>query len=86
MGAGGLLGGVAGQLGAVQRHRADPDHAGGGAQLEQRDQEPGQRGLVADPEPGDGHVVRRLVGGQDAEGEVLTAARSICREERTLMA
>jgi hypothetical protein len=30
--------------------------------------------LVADPEPRDGHVVGRLVGGQDPEGEVLLAA------------
>jgi hypothetical protein len=29
---------------------------------------------VADPEPGDGHVVGRLVGGQDPEGDVLVQA------------
>jgi len=33
-GAVGLVGGVGGQLGAVQRHGADPDHAGRGAQLQ----------------------------------------------------
>ena len=29
---------------------------------------------MADPEAGDGHVVGRLIGGQDAEGDVLVAA------------
>ncbi len=53
----------------------DPGGAKGHCgRVERRDQEPGQRGLVADPEPGDGHVVRRLVGRQDPEGDVLTAA------------
>jgi hypothetical protein len=74
MGSVGPLGGVAGQLGAVQRHRADPDHPGGRAQLQGFDQEPGQGLLVADAEQGDGHVVGRLVAGQDAEGDVLSAA------------
>jgi len=41
-GAVGLVGGVAGQLGAVQGHGADPDHPCGGAQLQGLDQEPGQ--------------------------------------------
>jgi hypothetical protein len=47
----GPLGGVAGQLGAVQRHGADPHHPGGRAQPQGLHQEPGQRLIVADPEP-----------------------------------
>jgi hypothetical protein len=74
VGAVGLVGGVAGQLGAIQRDRADLDHASGSAQLQRGDQEAGQRLLVAGAEPGDGDVVGGLVGGQDAEGDVLLAA------------
>jgi hypothetical protein len=73
-GAVGLVGGVAGQLGAVQRHGANLDHPGGGAQLEGGDQEPGQRLCVPHPEARDGHVVGGLVAGQDPEGDVLDAA------------
>ncbi len=73
-GVAGGVGGVGGQLGAVQRHGADLDHAGGGAQLQGLDQEPGQGGLVADPEPGDGDMVGRLVAGKHAEGDVVVAA------------
>jgi hypothetical protein len=74
LGAVGPLGGVAGQLGPVQGDGADPDHPGGRAQPQGLDQKPGKGSLVADPEPGDGHVVGGLVGGQDAEGNVLLAA------------
>jgi hypothetical protein len=74
LGAVGLVGGVGGHLGAVQRHRADPNHPGGGAPSQRRHQEPGQRLLVPDAEPRDGHVVGDLVAGQDPEGEVLDAA------------
>jgi PadR family transcriptional regulator PadR len=73
-GAVGLVGGIAGQLGAVQGDHADLDHAGGGAQLEQLHKEPGQGVLVADPEPRDGHVVGELVGGQHPESVVLMVA------------
>jgi hypothetical protein len=51
-----------------------PDQAGGGAQLERGHQESGQGLLVADAEAGNGHMAGRLVGGKDAEGEVLDAA------------
>jgi hypothetical protein len=68
------VGDVGGQLGAVQRHGADPHHPGGGAQLEGGDQEAGQSLLVADAEPRNRHVVRGLVGGQHAEGDVFVAA------------
>jgi hypothetical protein len=74
VGAVGLVGGIAGQLGAIQRHRADADHAGGGAQLQGLDEEPGQRLLVAGTKAGDGHVVGGLVGGQHPEGDVLGQA------------
>ncbi len=57
----------------------------GGAQLERGDQEPGERSLVADAEPLDGHVICGLVGGKDSEGEVLSAATLDLREERTLI-
>jgi hypothetical protein len=74
MGAVGLVGGVGGQLGAVQGDGADPHHAGGRAQPQGLHEEPGQGLLVAGAEAGDGHVVGELVGGQDPEGEVLAAA------------
>jgi hypothetical protein len=74
VGAVGPLGGVAGQLGAVQRDGAKADQPGGGAQPQRGDQEAGQRLLVADPEPRDGHMVGRGVGGQNPEGDVLDAA------------
>jgi hypothetical protein len=70
----GLVCGVAGELGAVQRDGADLDHAGGSTQLQRGDEEPGQGLLVAGAEPGDGDVVGGLVGGQDPEGDVLLAA------------
>jgi hypothetical protein len=57
----------------------DPDHAGGGAQHERGDHEPGQGVFLADPEASDGHVVGRGVTGQDPEGDVVVARRSIWR-------
>jgi hypothetical protein len=73
-GAVGLVGRVARQLGPVQRHGPDPDHAGGGAQLQRRHQEPSQGLLVASAEARDGDVVGGLVGGQHPEGDVLGQA------------
>jgi hypothetical protein len=73
-GAVGLVGGVAGQLGAIQCDGADLDHAGGGAQLQGLDEEAGQGLLVADAEARDGHVVGGLVGGKNPEGDVLVQA------------
>jgi hypothetical protein len=70
---GGVAGGVGGHLGAVERDHAEADQPGGGAQLQRPDEEPGQRGLVAGAEAGDGHVVGGLVAGQHPEGEVLGA-------------
>jgi hypothetical protein len=73
-GAVGLVGGVAGQLGAIQGDHADLDHAGGSAQLQGLDQEPGQGLLVADAEPRDRDMVGELVGGQHPKGDVLLTA------------
>jgi hypothetical protein len=44
------------------------------AQLQRGHQQPGQGVFVADPEPGDGHVIRCGVAGKDPEGEVFVAA------------
>jgi len=62
-------GGVGLDLGAVQADQAQPHQPCGGAQLERGDQQPGQGLLVADPQAGEGHVVGRGVGAQDAEGD-----------------
>ena len=40
----------------------------------QLDQQAGKGLFVADPEPGDGHMIRGRVGGQDLEGDVFLAA------------
>jgi hypothetical protein len=73
-GAVGLAGGVAGHLGPVQRHQAQPDQPRFGAQLQRGHEEAGQGPLVADAEPGDRHVVGELVAGQHPERDVLSAA------------
>jgi hypothetical protein len=73
-GAVGLVGGVAGHLGAVQGDHVQADQPHCRTEFERGDQEPGQRVLVADPEPGDGHVIGIGVAGQDAEGDVFVAA------------
>ena len=73
-GAVGLVGGVGGQLGAVQRNHTQPHQPGGGAQLERGDQQAGQGLLVAGAEAGDGYMVGGLVAGQHPKGEVLAAA------------
>jgi hypothetical protein len=73
-GAIGLVGGVAGQLGDVQRQDTDADQADGRAQLQGMHEEPGQGLLVADAKTRDGHMVRGLVAGQHPEGQVLDAA------------
>jgi hypothetical protein len=83
LGAVGLVGGVAGQLGAVQGDGADADHAGGGAQLQRFDKEPGQRLLVAGAEARDGDVVGRLVGRRRRTAMSSWQRRSSCPEERT---
>jgi hypothetical protein len=83
VGAVGLVGGVAGQLGPIKCDGADPDHAGGGAQLERGDQEPGQRGLVAGTEPGDRHVVGVWLAAKTRQAMSSWQRRSSCREERT---
>jgi hypothetical protein len=72
-GAVGLVGGVGGHLGAVQRDDPQADQACCRAQPQGGDQQLGQGSLVADAEPGDGHVVRRAVAGQHPEREVLLA-------------
>jgi hypothetical protein len=61
-------------LGAVQGDQTQADQAGGRAQLQRLDQQPGQGLFAADPEPSDGHMIRRAVAGQDPEGDVLVAA------------
>jgi hypothetical protein len=74
VGAVGGRGGVGLDLGAVQGDQPQADHPGGRAQLQRLDQQPGQGLFVADPEPGDGHMIRGRVGGQDSEGDVFLAA------------
>jgi hypothetical protein len=73
-GVAGGVGGVGGHLGAVQRHQAEADQAGGGAQPQRLNHEAGQGLLVADPEPRDGYVVGELVASQHPERQVLGAA------------
>jgi hypothetical protein len=84
-GAVGLVGSVAGQLGPVQRHGADPDHPRGGAQLERLHEEPGEGLLVADPEPRDGHMVGLWLAASTRKAMSSVQRRSICRDERTPM-
>ena len=67
-------GGVGGHLGPVQRDHTQSDQACRRTQPKRLDKEPGQRLLVADPEPGDGRVVGCLVAGKHPEGKVLGAA------------
>ena len=50
------------------------DHSGGCAQLQRLDQQAGQGLFVADPEPGDGHMIGCAVAGQDPKGDVFGAA------------
>ncbi len=59
---------------AIQGDQPQADQAGGGAQLQRLDQEPGQGLFVADSEPGDSDVVGGAVAAQDAVGDVLVAA------------
>jgi hypothetical protein len=70
-------------LGAVQGDQTQADQAGGRAQLQRLDQQPGQGLFVADPEPSDGHMIRRAVAGQDPEAMSSWQRRSIWWEERT---
>jgi hypothetical protein len=87
VGAVGRGGGVGLDLGAVQGDQPQAHHPGGRAQLQRGDQQSGQGSFVADPEPGDGHVIGRAVAGQDAKGDVFGAAAmpigSIGGQERT---
>ena len=74
MGAVGRRGGIGLDLGPVERDEPQAHHPGGRAQLERGHQQPGQGLFVADPEPGDGHMIRGAVAGQDPEGDVLVTA------------
>jgi hypothetical protein len=74
VGAVGRRGGVGGDLGAVQGDQPQAHHAGRRAQLQRLDQQPSQGPFVADPEPGDGYMIRGAVAAHDAEGDVLVAA------------
>jgi hypothetical protein len=74
VGAVGRRGGVGLDLGAIEGDQAQADHAGRRAQLQRLDQQSGQGLFMADPEPSDGHVIRRAVAGQDPEGDVFLAA------------
>jgi hypothetical protein len=79
----GSIGGVGGHLGAVQGDHAEADQAGRRTQPQGLDQETGQRLLVADPEPRDGHVVGSWLPARTRKARSSTQRRSICREERT---
>jgi hypothetical protein len=74
VGAVGRRGGVGLDLGAIQGEQPEAHHAGGRAQLQRLDQQPSQGLFVADPEPGDRHMVGSAIAGQHAEGDVLGAA------------
>jgi hypothetical protein len=74
MGAVGRRRGVGLDLGAVERDEPQAHHPGRRAQLQRLDQQPGQGVFVADPEPGDGHVIGGAVAGQDPKGDVFLAA------------
>jgi hypothetical protein len=65
---------VGGHLGAVQGHQPQAHESGRRAQPQRLDQQAGQGLLVADPEAGDGDVIRGGVGTEHAEGDVLGAA------------
>jgi hypothetical protein len=60
-------------LGAIDRNDADPHHPGVGAQAQNLAEEVAQRRLVADSEPRNRRVVRRLIGGDDPKRDVLAA-------------
>jgi hypothetical protein len=70
----GRRGGVGLDLGAIQGDQPQAHHPSRSAQLQRLNQEAGQRLLVADPEPRDGHMVGPAVAGQDPEGNVLLQA------------
>jgi hypothetical protein len=74
VGAVGRRGGVCLDLGSVQGDQPQADHPGRRAQLQRLNQQPSQGLFVADPEPGDGHVIGCGVAAQDAEGNVLLTA------------
>jgi hypothetical protein len=83
LGAVGPLGGVAGQLGAVQRDGADPDHPGSRALPQGLDEEPGQGSLVADQKRA---MVTWSGAWLPASTRKATSSwqrRSTCRDERT---
>ena len=66
--------GVGVQLRAVERHHADPQQPRLGAQPQHLDEQSRQRLLVRLAEPADGRMVRRLIGGQYSEGDILATA------------
>ena len=68
------VGGVGGELGAVDGDHADVDDPGLAAEPEDLAEEIRQGLLVADPKAGDRRVVGRLVGADHPEGDVLAAA------------
>jgi hypothetical protein len=74
VGAVGRGGRVGLDLSAIQGDQAQADQAGGRAQLQRLDRQPGQGLLMSDPEPGDGHMIGGAVAAQHAEGDVLVAA------------
>jgi hypothetical protein len=83
-GAVGLVGGVGGHLGAVQRDDPQTDQLSGGAQPQRGDQQLGQGGLVADAEAGDGDVVGGVwLPESTRKARSSWQRRWICREERT---
>jgi hypothetical protein len=72
--AGGVMRRRRGDLGAVNRDHADLDQAAARTQRQHLAEQAGDRGLVANAEARNGRVIGRLVGRDDAEGDVVAAA------------
>ena len=68
------VGGIGGELGAVDRDHADVDDPGLRAEPQDPAEEVRQRRLVANAKAGDRRVVGDLVGADHPEGDVLAAA------------
>ena len=65
-----LLRGTAGQLGAIQAQQTQRHHALGGQQPQHLAEQPAQRRLMPDPEPGDGRMTGVQAAGDHPVGHV----------------
>jgi hypothetical protein len=66
--------GRGGDLGAVDRHHADPDQAAARTQRQHLAEQARDRRLMANAEARDRRVIGRVVGGDDAERDIVLAA------------